>query len=91
MPLDNLEHGDPRSSPENRLSTSTFGFGKVLSNRRVPAASDHEPALGAELDALDGAFVGPVGTLCAGVDVKGLEDIVKAARPHMDWILGHHK
>ena len=69
MPLDNLEHGDPRSSPENRLSTSTFSFGKFLRdtnlNRGVPAASDHEPALGAELDALDGSLMGPVGTLCA--------------------------
>ena len=30
----------------------------------------------------------PVSTLCAGVDVKGLEDVVEAARPYMDGVLG---
>ena len=56
-------------------------------NRGVPAASNDEPTLPAVLDALDGALVRPVGTLCTGVDVKRLEDVVKATRPHMNWVL----
>ena len=58
-------------------------------NRGVPAASDDEPALPAVLNTLDGTLVRPVGTLCTGVDIKRLEDVVKATRPHMDWVLSH--
>ena len=58
-------------------------------NRGVPAASDDEPALSAVLNTLDGALVRTVGTLCTRVDVKRLEDVVQATRPHMDWVLDH--
>ena len=57
-------------------------------NRGVPAAGNNEPALAAVLDALDRTLMGPMGTLCTRVDVERLQDVVKATRPHMNWVLG---